>query len=155
MTFPELLAEFTAGVESGDGARLAATFTEDGEYDDIFYGLFTGREAIAAMLEDLFHRDGEDFRWDMTAPVDDGQSGYARWHFSYTGKAPHIRGKRIFMAGIGCFKLRDGLIARYEDFVRSAELLSQMNLDPAKADKLVARMTEGMLAQPEFTPHRR
>ena len=155
MAFRQLLDEFTAAVATGEGARFAAVFTEDGEYHDVFYGLFKGRARIAEMLEEYFHRDGEDFQWQMSEPVDDGTIGYARWFFSYTGKVEQIRGKRIFMEGIGRFHLQDGLIQRYEDFVKSGELLQQMNLGEAKRAHIIARMTEAMLAQPEFEAHRR
>ena len=155
MAFNELLEEFTAAVAAGDGPRFAAVFCEDGEYHDVFYGLFKGRERIAEMLEGYFHRDGEDFQWVMSDVVDDGAIGYARWFFSYTGKVEQIRGKRIFMEGIGRFHLKDGLIERYEDFVKSAELMQQMNLAPEKRDHIIARMSETMLAQPEFEPHKR
>ena len=63
--FADLLDEFCAAVAAGDGARFAALFTEDGEYDDVFYGLHKGRAAIGAMLEGMFHRDGRDFCWQM------------------------------------------------------------------------------------------
>ena len=62
-SFPELLDAFTATVRRGDGAAFSGLFTEDGVYDDVFYGVFKGREAIASMLEDYFHRDGENFLW--------------------------------------------------------------------------------------------
>ena len=51
MSFPDLLARFTGAVEAGDGAALAALFTDDGVYHDTFYGAFQGREAIRDMLE--------------------------------------------------------------------------------------------------------
>jgi hypothetical protein len=57
--------DFAEAAVAGDGARFAALFTEDGCYHDVFYGLFEGRAAIADMLENRFHRDAENFRWDM------------------------------------------------------------------------------------------
>ncbi len=153
MDFKALLDEFTAAVAAGDGSRFAACFTDDGVYDDVFYGEFEGRAAIAEMLEGLFHRDGKDFRWDMVNPVADAGHGYAKWYFSYTGLAPDIAGKRILMEGAGIFELRDGLIARYADLVKSAELLKQLNLAPGKRDRLVEKMTARQLADPAFKGH--
>ena len=77
-TFSELLDAFTAAVQQGDGAAFGALFTEDGVYDDVFYGVFKGRKASASMLEDYFHRDGENFIWRMYEPMDSGAIGYAR-----------------------------------------------------------------------------
>ncbi len=154
MDFATLLDKFTAAVAAGDGAAFAQCFTEDGVYDDVFYGEFTGREAIAGMLENLFHRDGEKFRWDMVNPVSDGRHGYAKWYFSYVGKAPHIAGQRIYMDGVGLFELRDGLISKYADLAKTAELFNQLNLEDDKRRHIVDRMTQQQLDQTEFTAHK-
>jgi hypothetical protein len=155
MSFTDLLQEFCAAVETGDGARFAATFCNDGVYDDVFYGVFEGRENIAGMLENYFWRDGEAFKWDMIDPVDDGKTGYARWFFSYRGRAPHIAGQRIYMQGVGLFQLRDGLIARYEDLAKTAELFQQLNLAPEKQQKITAKMAQAAIADPGFDAHRK
>jgi len=152
-TFSELLDAFTAAVHQGDGAAFGALFTEDGVYDDVFYGVFKGRKAIASMLEDYFHRDGENFIWRMYEPMDSGAIGYARWLFSYDCKLPHIRGKRIFMDGVGLFQLRDGQIARYEDAARTAELLHQVEMPDDKRLKVVGRMLARQMANPGWDEH--
>lgn len=153
-SFPDLLDAFTAAVRAGDGGAFSALFTEDGVYDDVFYGLFRGRDAIAGMLENLFHRDGENFLWRMYQPLDDGATGYARWLFSYDCKLPHIKGKRIFMDGVGLFQLRGGLIARYEDAARTAELLHQVEMPADKQKKVVGKMFERQMANPGWAEHR-
>ena len=63
--FTQLLKDFAAAVEVGDGSALAALFTEDGVYDDIFYGEFHGRDAIRGMVENIFWRDARDFLWEF------------------------------------------------------------------------------------------
>ena len=139
MQFAALLDEFCAAVKAGDGPRFARLFTDDAVYHDVFYGPHAGREAIAEMLEGRFHRDARNFEWQMIAPVDDGRVGYARWVFSYDGATPHTEGKRIVMAGVGLFELRDGLIARYEDFVKSGEVLLRMGFPPDKLYRVLER----------------
>src|SRR5207302_567156 len=53
LTFRDLLTAFAAAVEAnGDG--LASLFTEDGTYEDGFFGAHMGRTAIAMMLQ-RFH----------------------------------------------------------------------------------------------------
>ena len=47
MTALELVAALAKALEDGNGAALAALFTEDGVYHDIFYGTFAGRKRIA------------------------------------------------------------------------------------------------------------
>ena len=71
--FGKLLTQFTAAVEAADGAALGALFHADGVYTDTFYGAFAGPDAIADMLDNYFHRDAEQFRWDMFEPVCDGR----------------------------------------------------------------------------------
>lgn len=154
-SFAEILTDFTAAVESGDGQKLASLFTEDGVYDDVFYGEFKGREAIAEMLEGLFHRDGENFRWEMIDPVDNGHAGYARWLFSFDSKLEHIHGKRIFMDGVGLFQLRDGFILRYEDCARTAELLEQMEMPEEKRRRVAEKMQARMMGVMDWSAHRK
>jgi hypothetical protein len=47
--FIALLSGFTLSAESGDGARFAGHFTEDGIYYDYIYGPHTGRADIASL----------------------------------------------------------------------------------------------------------
>src|SRR5207244_10821502 len=74
--FAALLDEFTRSAESGDGARFAGHFTEDAIYYDYIYGAHKGRAEIAHMMQNLFHRDAADYRWEMFDPVFDGELGY-------------------------------------------------------------------------------
>lgn len=153
MKFESILKHFAAAVEAGDGQALGALFTPDGVYHDVFYGDFTGPQAIAGMLEALFHRDGEDFRWEMRDPVSDGRTGYARWLFSYTATSPQSRGRRVLMEGIGLFRLRDGLIESYEDYARIGEVLVQLGLPAEKTQKVLSKMAERQNAKPDAKPH--
>lgn len=151
--FARLLDRFTAAVEAKDGAAFAQTFSEDGQYHDVFYGTFRGRAAIADMLENYFWRDAEAFRWEMLDPVDDGETGYARWRFSYAAKTPEAKGKRIFMEGVGFFRLKDGLLASYEDYARVGEALVQLNLPAAKSLRVLEKMAAQQNAKPEAKAH--
>ncbi len=67
MNFETLLDKFTGAVEAGDGAKLGQLFTDDGIYNDGFYGPFQGPEAIARMLEEHFWAHGREFVWEMVA----------------------------------------------------------------------------------------
>jgi len=153
--FAQLLDRFTTAVEAGDGAAFAEVFTEDGQYHDVFYGTFSGRAAIADMLENYFWRDAEAFKWEMLDPLDDGAIGYARWRFSYAAKTPEASGKRIFMEGVGFFRLKDGLLASYEDYARIGEVLVQLNLPAAKSLRVLEKMAAAQNAKPEAVAHLR
>jgi len=153
MEFKALLERFCAAVKAGDGTALAACFAPDGVYHDVFYGSFHGRPAIKDMLENYFHRDGQDFHWEMIEPVSDGRTGYARWLFSYTATLPQANGRRVVMEGCGHFRLRDGLLAFYEDVPRIGEALVQLGLPPDKLHKVLSKMTDRQNRQPGAARH--
>ena len=154
MAFRDVLDAFAGAVEAGDGAALAALFTEDGVYDDVFYGVFEGREAIAGMIEDLFHRDGRDFRWAFGDPVDDGRRGYADWMFSYTAATEHAEGTRVVFDGVGIFDLRDGSIARYRDICNGAVPLRQMGAPPEVVFRMVGKWQAALENRPGYAEHK-
>jgi hypothetical protein len=121
--FATLLAAFAAAVETNDGRRLAILFTEDGVYEDGFFGSHTGRSAIAAMLQ-RFHDTGSSYLWEFVDPVSNGAIGYARFRFSYASRLPESLGRPVLFEGISCFRFRGELIARYsEAFDRGVALV--------------------------------
>ena len=106
--------EMTQAACDGDGKKTAACFTSTGVYHDVFYGSFEGA-AIIEMIENYFHRDAENFIWDLHDPVDDDKVGYARYVFSYDSKLADHRGKRAVFEGVSICRLRDGLIEDYRE----------------------------------------
>ena len=92
--FSGLLGRFTKAVAANDGAGFAALFTEDGVYDDGFFGEYQGRKAIIEMLQH-FHDTGSNYRWDFHDALSDGRSGYARYRFSYASGMPGSEGKPV------------------------------------------------------------
>ena len=109
MDFGTLIRTMTEAACRGDGAGVAACFTPDGTYHDVFYGAFQG-EAIVDMIENHFHRDANNFRWDVHHPVSDGETGYARYVFSFDSKLDGREGKRACFEGVAVCALKDGLI---------------------------------------------
>jgi hypothetical protein len=103
LTFPDLLTAFAAAVEANDGEGLASLFTEDGTYEDGFFGAHTGRPAIAVMLQ-RFHDTGRAYLWEFLDPLSDGSIGYARFRFSYASLLPEAAGRPIFFEGMSCFR---------------------------------------------------
>jgi len=153
MDFPALLHAFARAVEAGDGAALAALFREDGCYADTFYGEHRGRAAIRDMLEGMFHRDGEGFRWAFRDPVCDGRRGYARWRFSYTSRLPESAGRRVAVEGMSCFELEGGAIVRYDEVFDAGQALAQLGFTPERLARLLARWAETARARPGMAPH--
>ena len=153
MNIAAMLRSFCDAVERRDGKSFAALFTEDGVYHDVFYGAFKGREAIAEMINDWFYRTANDFRWDMHAPVSDGETLYARYTFSYCSMLPEAKGARAMFEGVSIMKLRDGQIAEYHEVANTTPGLVDMNFAPERIAKIAARQGAELKARPEMARH--
>ena len=153
--FTGLLDHFTAAVEAGDGTALADLFAGNGVYHDTFYGAFEGHSAIKDMLENRFWGDAEAFLWDMFDPVFDADRnlGYARWVFSYTSTMEDSAGKRVAFDGYSQFTLEDGKIRLYREVFSAGIALVQLDMDPARTDKILRRMVEKHKTDPEWGRH--
>jgi ketosteroid isomerase-like protein len=153
MNMSAMLRTFCDAVEQRKGAAFAELFTEDGVYHDVFYGPFEGRAKIAGMIDDWFYRTASDFRWDMHAPVSDGETLYARYTFSYRSLLPEARGARAMFEGVAIMKLRDGKIASYHEVANTATGFVDMNFAPERIARIVARQGAALKARPEMKRH--
>lgn len=153
MDLKAMLGEFCDAVEKHDGVRLAALFTEDGVYHDVFYGVFSGRENIAALINDWFYKSASDFRWDMHDPVSNGVTLYARYTFSYRSLLPEAQGRRAMFEGVSVMSLRDGKIAEYREVANAATGFIDMNFAPERVFKILAREARELRARPEMARH--
>lgn len=149
-----LLKEFTTAVERRDGKSFAALFTEDGVYHDVFYGAFKGREKVAEMIDDWFHRTARDFRWEMFRPVSDGTMLYAYYTFSYVSLLPEAGGKRVGFDGVSIMTLSDGKIAEYREVANAHHGLLEIGFAPERVAKLMAKEHAHIKARPEWERHR-
>ncbi|MCA6107545.1 nuclear transport factor 2 family protein [Bradyrhizobium cenepequi] len=153
MDTASLLRAFCDAVEQRKGATFADLFTEDGVYHDVFYGAFTGRAAIADMINEVFYRTATDFRWDMHDPVSDGRTLYARYTFSYRSTLPEAAGARAMFEGVAIMRLRDGRIAEYHEVANTAPALLDMHFVPERIAKIVAKQGAALKARPEMARH--
>ena len=153
MNVTTMLRAFCDAVERRDGKAFAALFTEDGVYHDVFYGAFRGREKIAELINDWFYRTASDFRWDMHAPVSDGEMLYARYTFSYRSRLPEANGARVMFEGVSIMTLRDGKIAEYHEVANTAPAFVDMNFAPERIAKIVAKQGAALKARPEMARH--
>ena len=147
--FARLLDTFTLSAESGDGARFAGHFTDDAIYYDYIYGPHQGRAAIADMMQNLFHRDAADYRWEMFDPVFDGIMGYAWSLSSFTSKIPQFKGQRVVIDGMSRFLMRDGLIAEYRESVNGGVAMAQLGVESERMMKVFRRWTGWLKERPE------
>jgi ketosteroid isomerase-like protein len=153
MDIPAMLARFCDAVERRDGAAFAALFTDDGVYHDVFYGTFNGRAGIAEMIDDWFYRTATDFRWDMHAPVSDGETLYARYTFSYRSTLPEARGARAMFEGVAIMKIRNGTIEEYREVANTAPAFVDMNFAPERIAKIATKQGLELKARPEMRRH--
>ena len=153
MNITAMLGVFCDAVEQRNGTAFADLFTEDGVYHDVFYGAFAGRARIAGMIDDWFYRTATDFRWDMHAPVSDGETLYARYTFSYRSTLPEARGARAMFEGVAIMKLRDGKIAEYREVANTATGFVDMNFAPERIARIVAKQRAALKARPEMKRH--
>ena len=153
MTISAMLHAFCDAVERRDGKAFAELFTEDGVYHDVFYGAFEGRAKIAEMIGHHFYRTAADFRWDMHAPVSDGETLYARYTFSYRSLLPEAKGARAMFEGVAIMTLRDGFIAQYREVANTAPAFVDMNFAPERIAKIAARQGAALKARPEMQRH--
>jgi hypothetical protein len=152
MDFPDLLKRFAAAVAANDRAGFSALFTEDGVYDDGFFGEYCGRKAIVDMLRH-FHHTGSNFRWDFFDPLGDGKQGYARYRFSYASAMPGAEGKPVVFEGTGHFQFRDGLIARYSEVFDRGMALAQQDFAAERIKKVLLKLADRQNAGPEAKEH--
>lgn len=151
--FPALIRRMTQAAVRGDGRAVRACFTPDGVYHDCFYGAFRG-DAIISMIEDCFHRDAREFRWDIHAPLSDGVTGYARYVFSYESRLPGAEGRRAGFEGMAVCTLREGLIESYREIANSLVALQALGFAPDRLARLAARESAAFFASPEASAHR-
>ena len=137
--FGALLARMTRAICEGDGEGAAACFAEQGIYHDGFYGEFAGREQIARMVCNFFHRDAGDFDWRLLDPVCDGAIGYSRYDFSYASRLAGCEGRRVGFSGIARCRLAGGLIERYDEVFERAPVLAALGFSDERILKSIRR----------------
>jgi steroid delta-isomerase-like uncharacterized protein len=110
---PEFLQRLIDGVNTGDGAAIAALYTEDGIYEDIQSGAVAhGREEIAAFIEqsDAIFTDVE------IRPITvHAGNGWAAYEYVYTATEAKS-GARLDIRGATFYVLEDGLIRHSTDY---------------------------------------
>lgn len=154
MSFAETISHLVDAACRGDGAGVADCFPPDGAYHDVFYGTFHGRAEIVRMIEELFHRDGSGFRWDLHNPVETAGVGYARYVFSYRSRLKAYAGRRAVFEGVAICRLQGGLIADYREVANAATGLSLMGFEDARLVRFVARQAAELTARDEAAAHR-
>ncbi len=152
MSFADTIKRMTEAVVSGDGQGVAACFTADGTYHDVFYGPFTGAD-IADMVDNHFHRDGTNFRWDLHDAVEQDGVGYVRYVFSYESKMEPSKGRRAIFEGVSICRMEGDLITDYTEVANAAVGLQCLGLTPDRAARFAAKQETELKARDEAKGH--
>ena len=154
MDFSRMVKELAKAAADGDGTAVAELFAEGGVYNDVFYGSFTGREAIRDMIESYFHRDGEGFIWDMHDAVARDGIGYARYVFSYKSRLAGHEGTLGMFEGVAIIRYNAaGEITDYREVAESGVGLYLLGFPPERIVKFLAREAEALKARKESEAH--
>jgi len=139
-------------VVANDGAALAGLFTDDGVYEDGFFGAHQGRDEIIAMLA-RFHATGTGYRWDFFDPLADGRIGYARWRFSYASKMPDAEGKPVVFEGTSLFAFRGERITRYSEAFDRGVALVQLDFSADHIKRILQKTAAVQNQLPQAQGH--
>jgi steroid Delta-isomerase len=108
-----VLKQFWQIQDDGDYAKLAPLFADTAELVDPVYGTFVGGEAIAAFMTKMnteMAKIGASFR--LVELSGDDETVWAQW------EAVTNTGART---GVGIYKVRDGKITYYRDYMNEPE----------------------------------
>lgn len=153
MDLAAILVKFAAAVEAGDGAALAELFTEDGVYDDYFFGPSKpGRQGIVEMLAHFFE-GGKDFKWEFVDPIAGADKGYASYRFSYSSTLPEAKGARVVFEGISRFQLQGGKIRHYSEVFDRGSALAQLDFAPERLKKIALKYANALKGRTEVKRH--
>jgi hypothetical protein len=115
-------------------------FTDDVDYQDIFFGDFHGRDALRGMLARTFDESAQHV-WTVTRTLAGAEAIVAEWEFDYTvsDAVPSGGGRRLLLPGVSWFELRGDRCCRYREFFDRAATLHAQGIAPEKVATIVAR----------------
>ena len=153
MDFAKLMARLAEAACAGDGAAVAALFTENGVYHDVYYGPFEGHEAIVGMIEGLFHGYAKNFIWDFHEPVSNGDIGYARYVFSYESTLPECAGNRAMFEGVSRVELEGGKLKSYSEVANIGPGLVSLGFPAERTYKILEKHSKALQSRDESRHH--
>jgi steroid delta-isomerase-like uncharacterized protein len=132
--------DFERAFNRQDVGGLVDCFTENGRYRDMFFGEHTGRSALRAMFERMFH-EGRDYAWTMDTVVESEATAAAEWTFSYVASdaVPRSAGRKVRFRGMSLFELEGDKIRAYREYFDEGVALLQLGFKPESLAKVLAR----------------
>lgn len=109
----DTIRRFWRAQDSGDYTATVALFADDAVFVDPIYGTFEGRSAIGAFMAEMNDAVGAiNGVFELEELAGDDTTAWAQWRFVSD------RGERF---GVGVYRVRDGLITYYRDYMNPAD----------------------------------
>jgi len=128
---PAIAGQWMTAWNTKSPQAMAALFTNDGVYEDLaFQFASTGHKAIAGWIA-MGADHLPDLRIEITDAFEFGDRVAVRWIFSATplllGSVPGT-GKPFSVPAASIFELREGKVAKAQDYYNLADVLRQLGL---------------------------
>jgi len=145
-----LVHRFLAAHNARNVDAVLDCFTDDVDYSDIFFGNFTGREALRGMFERTF-RSSAEHTWTVIRTLASAAEIVAEWEFDYTvsDAVPSGGGRRLLLPGVSWLDLRGDRCCRYREFFDRAATLHAQGIEPSTVAAIVARRSTVRVLGPE------
>ncbi len=138
MASEALARQFVERFVKTDVSGLLELFTDDASYHDVFYGQFTGKQAIRGMFETFF-REGKDYLWDLTKVIAGADAIAAEANFGFTSVS---NGRQARFPLVSIFEVQDDRIQGYREYFDFGRALLQTGVEPAAVGKIIQRRME-------------
>jgi steroid delta-isomerase-like uncharacterized protein len=107
---------------------VAASFSEDGVYEDVAAGhISRGRAEVCKWAEEAF-ADIENFRIEIVSSSFYNGGGAVEWVWSGTDKGLLKTGKNFSVRGVSIIEVRRENISRYKEFYNFSTVMKQLRL---------------------------
>src|SRR4051812_12922046 len=131
---PKEIEQLFAAWNSHDPDRVAASFTEDGVYEDVTAGhISRGRPEVRKWAEGGLAAF-ENFEIKIVSSFFHNGHGVAEWVWGGNDKEMFKTGKKFSVRGVRVFEVRRAKISRYQEFYDSAAIMKQVGVLPPEKE---------------------
>jgi steroid delta-isomerase-like uncharacterized protein len=129
---PKEIKQLFAAWNSHDPDKVAASFTEDGVYEDVTAGHTSrGRDELRKWAEGGLALI-ENFKLEIVSSFFHNGRGVAEWVWSGTDKGLLKTGKKFSVRGVSVFEVHRGKLSCYKEFYDFATIMRQVGMLPAE-----------------------
>jgi ketosteroid isomerase-like protein len=147
----DIARRFTTAFNAGDVEGVLGCFTPDAVYADLFYGQFTGQDALRCLFERMY-AEGQQHEWVMLRVAATEECAIAEWRFSFTvsSAVPHSSGRRLTFGGCSVFETQAGLCRAYREYFDRGAALLALGISPATVARIAGARPSVEVTWPEM-----